>query len=192
MLAMYEIVEIVGEMAEREKADFLGNADALLFPIDWPEPFGLVVVEAMACGTPVIAFSCGSAPEIIDNGASGFLVSDISEAVAAVQRVGSLDRAKARESFDRRFTIERVASDYMRIYRSLPGLRKAARLGRAGTEINLSLVASANRAEEPFARGPGGRTAPAPGALPPSGPLQTAINEQGASRGPRLAQEPGP
>src|SRR5260370_27928132 len=103
MIAMSPNVEFVGEIAEREKVDFLGNADALLFPIDWPEPFGLVTIEAMACGTPVIAFSCGSEPGIIDDGVSGFLVSDISEAVSAVRRVGALDRAKARQSFDRRF-----------------------------------------------------------------------------------------
>ena len=122
MIAAAPNVEFVGEINEREKSDFLGNAAALLFPIDWPEPFGLVMIEAMACGTPVIAFRRGSTPEVIDHGVTGFLVDDMSEAVAAARRVGALDRAKARAVFERRFAIERVAFDYLRIYRNLPGL----------------------------------------------------------------------
>ncbi len=119
-------VEFVGEINEHEKAKFLGDATALLFPIDWPEPFGIVMIEAMACGTPVVAFPAGSAPEVIDDGVSGYLVRDVAEAVPAVQRVATFDRAKARACFERRFTIGRVARDYVSIYRCLPGVWLAA------------------------------------------------------------------
>jgi hypothetical protein len=148
----------------------------LLFPIDWPEPFGLVMIEAMACGTPVIAFPSGSTPEIIDDGVSGFLVNDIAEAVSAMQRVGGLDRVKARETFERRFSIERVASDYMQIYRNLAQARTPLRLGQRPREI--SLVPPANRFEEPFERRLGGRTAPALNHLRTPGPPQAAIKDQ--------------
>ena len=103
---------------------------ALLFPIDWLEPFGMVMIEAMSCGTPVIAFRCGSTEEVIDHGVSGFLVDDLSEAVAAAERIGELDRAKARAAFERRFTIERVAFDYMR---DLPQPSRLARCRSAGS-----------------------------------------------------------
>ena len=112
-------VEFVGEIGERDKGDFLGNADALLFPIDWPEPFGLVMIEAMACGTPVIAFRRGSAPEVIEDGVSGFLVDDVSQATAAARRIAELDRTHARAAFERRFDIERTALEYVQIYRAL-------------------------------------------------------------------------
>jgi glycosyltransferase involved in cell wall biosynthesis len=121
-------VEFVGEIDERRKADFLGNARALLFPIDWPEPFGLVMIEAMACGTPIVAFSEGSVPEVIDDGVSGFLVRDVAEAVAAVKVAHRLDRFGVRAAFDRRFTSHRMAEDYLAIYRNLPAVRRAAYL----------------------------------------------------------------
>ena len=105
-------VEFIGEIGDRDKAEFLGNASALIFPIDWPEPFGLVMIEAMACGTPVIGFRCGSAPEVIDHGVTGFLVDSLREAVAAVERVPDLDRERVRATFERRFTVERMADDY--------------------------------------------------------------------------------
>ncbi|ANN62201.1 glycosyl transferase (plasmid) [Mesorhizobium sp. 131-3-5] len=114
-------VEFIGEINERQKAEFLGNAAALLFPIDWPEPFGLVTIEAMACGTPVVAFNRGAVPEVIDDGVSGFIVKNIAEAVKAVHRVGDLDRARVRRTFEKRFTAERMCADYMAIYRSLTG-----------------------------------------------------------------------
>ena len=126
-------VEFVGEINEREKAKFLGEAAALLFPIVWPEPFGIVMIEAMACGTPVIAFPAGSAPEVIDDGVSGWLVRDVAEAVSAVQCVENFDRAKARACFERRFTIDRVAREYVNIYRSLPGVRSATHRVRRAT-----------------------------------------------------------
>jgi glycosyltransferase involved in cell wall biosynthesis len=112
-------VEFVGEIDERQKAKFLGNARGLLFPIDWPEPFGLVMIEAMACGTPVVAFRHGSVPEVIDDAVTGFVVDDVAEAAAAVKRLGEIDRAKVRATFERRFTAERMARDYLAIYRSL-------------------------------------------------------------------------
>src|SRR5271166_759321 len=131
MVDAHPNVEFVGEIGEREKAEFLGNAEALLFPIDWPEPFGIVMIEAMACGTPVIAFPKGSAPEVIDDSVSGYLANDVGEAVEALRRIGDFDRAGARACFERRFTIQRVAGDYLRIYRSLPGVRRAPRRLRA-------------------------------------------------------------
>lgn len=112
-------VEFVGEIGEDAKAEFLGNARALLFPIDWPEPFGLVMIEAMACGTPVIGFSCGSVPEILDHGVSGFIVRNADEAVEAVGRIDTIDRAAARSVFERRFSAERMANDYLALYRYL-------------------------------------------------------------------------
>ena len=113
------LVEFVGEIGEADKAAFLGGATALVFPIDWPEPFGLVMIEAMACGTPVIAFSCGSVPEVIDHGASGLLVETVHQAVAAVETAIAMDRSGVRRQFERRFSIERVAGDYLRVYQSL-------------------------------------------------------------------------
>jgi glycosyltransferase involved in cell wall biosynthesis len=113
LVAAHPNVEYMGEVNDREKGSFLGNATALLFPIDWPEPFGIVMIEAMACGAPVIAFRRGSAPEVIEEGVSGFLVNDVAEAVAAVKRLGDIDRARVRGRFDERFTVERLAHDYL-------------------------------------------------------------------------------
>jgi glycosyltransferase involved in cell wall biosynthesis len=112
-------VEFIGEITERQKGEFLGNAAALLFPVDWPEPFGLVMIEAMACGTPVIAFDRGSVAEVLRDGVSGFIVADESGATAAVARIGTLDRAEVRAEFERRFTARRMAEDYLRLYDAL-------------------------------------------------------------------------
>jgi glycosyltransferase involved in cell wall biosynthesis len=112
-------VEFIGEVNDSEKQAFLGGASALLFPIDWPEPFGLVQIEAMACGTPVVAWRRGSVPEVIDEGVSGFMVEDIDQAVEAVHKARSLSRQAVRDRFEKRFTIERVAHDYVRVYNSL-------------------------------------------------------------------------
>ena len=111
-----ERVEFIGEVDDRSKAPFLQNATALLFPIDWPEPFGLVMIEAMACGTPVIATPRGSVPEIVEDGVTGFLVNTEAEAVAAVKQVGRLDRRRVRYEFERHFSSRRMAEDYLRIY----------------------------------------------------------------------------
>ncbi len=112
-------VEFIGEIGESDKGRFLGGATALLFPIDWPEPFGLVMIEAMACGTPVIAYRRGSVSEVIEENVSGFLVNTVEEAVAAVWRIGNLDRVRVRDEFERRFTAERMACDYVGIYQQL-------------------------------------------------------------------------
>jgi glycosyltransferase involved in cell wall biosynthesis len=111
--------EYIGEINDREKSDFLSGAIALLVPIDWPEPFGLVMIEAMACGTPVIAFNRGSAPEIVEDGHTGFIVEDVNGAIGAVDRLGHLSRAKVRQRFEERFTARRMAQDYLAVYRSL-------------------------------------------------------------------------
>jgi glycosyltransferase involved in cell wall biosynthesis len=143
MLDAHRNVEFIGEIGEREKADFLGGAHALLFPIDWPEPFGLVTIEAMACGTPVVAFRRGSVPEVMEHGVSGFIVDSVNEAVEAVARVGALDRAKVRACFERRFTVERMADDHVTIYRQLAGVRTDAAHLRRLHDGNLSLNAVA-------------------------------------------------
>ncbi|MBX5050836.1 glycosyltransferase family 4 protein [Rhizobium lentis] len=143
MVKSHPNVEFIGEIDEREKARFLGNAGALLFPIDWPEPFGLVMIEAMACGTPVIAFGCGSVPEVIDNGISGILVDSVTEAAENVEWALRLDRRKVRSTFEKRFTAQRMACDYLDIYRNLPGVRtKAAPIRRSnGQAHDLQAVA---------------------------------------------------
>ena len=112
-------VEFVGEVDDAAKADFLGNAAALLFPIDWPEPFGLVVIEAMACGTPVIAWRRGSIPEIIDHGVTGFIVENETEAVEAISTLDRLDRRNIRRVFEQRFTAQRMAQEYLHCFENL-------------------------------------------------------------------------
>jgi len=112
-------VEFIGEINDLQKSQFLGEALALLFPIDWPEPFGLSMIEAMACGTPVLAFGCGSVPEVIDKGVTGLIVDSVEEAITALPRVIALDRQKVRRRFERRFTATRMAKDYLQVYRSL-------------------------------------------------------------------------
>jgi glycosyltransferase involved in cell wall biosynthesis len=109
-------IEFIGEISESEKNTFLGNASALLFPVDWPEPFGMVLIEAMACGTPAIAYGRGSVPEVVEEGVSGFIVRSIPEAVEAVNKIESLDRATVRHAFESRFSAKRMAQDYIRIY----------------------------------------------------------------------------
>ncbi|MBI3288407.1 MAG: glycosyltransferase family 4 protein [Elusimicrobia bacterium] len=114
-------VEFLGEICEAEKARFLGRAYALLFPIDWPEPFGLAVIEAMACGTPVIAFNRGSVPEIVENGVTGWVVENIDEAAAALGKLETFDRRRCRDHFERRFPARRMAEDYLALYRRVLG-----------------------------------------------------------------------
>jgi glycosyltransferase involved in cell wall biosynthesis len=109
-------IEFVGEIGDSDKGAFLGDAAALLFPVDWPEPFGLAVIEAMANGTPVIAFGRGSVPEIVDHGVTGFIVNDVDEAVAAIPLVKALDRIAIRRRFEERFSAARMARDYVTLY----------------------------------------------------------------------------
>jgi len=115
------IVEYVGEISDEEKPAFLGNALALIFPINWEEPFGLVMIEAMACGTPVIATRRGSVPEILTDGISGYIVDDIEGAVEAVKRVHLIDRESCRQEFEERFLSERMAAEYLAVYRAVAG-----------------------------------------------------------------------
>ncbi|MCU1296257.1 MAG: glycosyl transferase group 1 [Acidobacteriaceae bacterium] len=115
----HPLIEFLGEIGYAEKNDFLGNALALLFPIDWPEPFGLVMIEAMACGTPVIAFPNGSVPEIVRNGVSGFTVRDTETAVRAIGCLDKIDRRICRKHFEQHFTSARMAQDYLKIYRQM-------------------------------------------------------------------------
>jgi glycosyltransferase involved in cell wall biosynthesis len=119
-------IEWLGEINDKDKDEFLGNAYALLFPIDWPEPFGLVMIESMACGTPVIAYDRGSVPEVMENGVTGFIVNEIDQAVEAVDRIRELSRARCREVFDKRFTASLMASGYVDVYTRLAdsGMRK--------------------------------------------------------------------
>jgi glycosyltransferase involved in cell wall biosynthesis len=121
-------VEYVGEIDESQKQSFLGNALATLFPIDWPEPFGLVMIESMSVGTPVVAFSCGSVPEIMLDGKTGYVVNDIDEAVEAVARVQWIDRAECRAVFEERFSSRRMAQDYQKVYAQI--IEGGSRLGR--------------------------------------------------------------
>ncbi len=121
-------VEYVGEVGGADKDAFLGGALAVLFPIDWPEPFGLVMVEAMACGTPVIAFRRGSVPEVMVDGVTGFVVEGVDEAVRAVERVAGLDRAACRRVFEERYTVERMVDRYEALYERLLRGRMRPRL----------------------------------------------------------------
>jgi glycosyltransferase involved in cell wall biosynthesis len=112
-------IEYIGEISDPEKQEFLGRAQAVLFPITWPEPFGLVMIEAMACGTPVIGWRMGSVPEVINDGISGYIVDSIDNAVAAIRKIDQLDRNHVRECFDQRFTIERETAEYLRTYQNM-------------------------------------------------------------------------
>ncbi|HKY72189.1 MAG TPA: glycosyltransferase family 4 protein [Nitrospira sp.] len=112
----HPLIEFIGEISDAEKDDFVGNALALVCPYDWPEPFGLVLIEALACGTPVLAYRRGSIPEIIEHGTTGFVSENLSEMVAAVERLGEIDRQRCRASFEQRFTAGRMARDYVALY----------------------------------------------------------------------------
>ena len=115
-LLSHSLIEYIGEVGEGEKEEFLGGAAALLFPIDWPEPFGLVMIEAMACGTPTIAYRRGSVPEVIEDGETGFIVESMEEAIEATRRIPELSRERCREAFEDRFTARRMAADYVELY----------------------------------------------------------------------------
>ena len=118
------LVEYVSEIGESQKDEFLGNAYALLFPIDWPEPFGLAMIEAMACGTPIIAYRQGSIPEVMEEGRTGFIVNELEDAIAAARRIPELSRKRCREMYEQRFTAARMARDYLRVYERLIEGRK--------------------------------------------------------------------
>src|SRR4029077_3241603 len=131
-------VEFVGEINEQQKGEFLGNAYAYLFPIDWPEPFGLTMIESMACGTPTIAFRCGSVPEIIRDRVSGYIVDSIDQAVQAVEQAATIERAACRAEFEERFSAGRMAHDYVKLYESIAvGAKPPARESESDTLLAL-------------------------------------------------------
>jgi glycosyltransferase involved in cell wall biosynthesis len=133
------LVEFIGEVDDAGKQELLANALALLFPIDWPEPFGLVMIEANACGTPVIAWREGSTPEIIQNGVNGVLVDSIEAAAEAVRGIERLDRRRVRANFERRFSVARQAQDYLALYRRLIEAQ-----GGSGLSMSVGVAAAAN------------------------------------------------
>jgi glycosyltransferase involved in cell wall biosynthesis len=190
MVESHANVEFVGEIAESEKSEFLGKAAALLFPVDWPEPFGLVTIEAMACGTPVIAFRRGSVPEIVTDGVSGYIVDTVEEAVAAVRRITTLDRAKVRAEFERRFTVERMAREYLEIYQAVAVAPAEAAMirGRAGKKATRTYPLKRPAQADGFvlqAKEPRGRPkASSPAALEGSrAALEGAIAESNVRQG---------
>ena len=140
-------VEFLGEISDDEKSAFLGQASALLFPIDWPEPFGLVMIEAMACGTPVVAFRRGSVPEVIDHGVTGFVVDGEAEAVQAIRDLRELDRHQVRRRFEQRFTVKQMARQYSHYYERLrrPAAIPANLPPKHAPASDLILVNEANR-----------------------------------------------
>jgi glycosyltransferase involved in cell wall biosynthesis len=142
----HPLIEFIGEIDDRKKGEFLGNAGALLFPIDWPEPFGLVMIESLAAGTPVIAWRCGSVPEVIEDGVTGVVVDSVDAAVNAVHRVRALSRKTVRQRFDQRFSASRMADDYIGVYEQMlaaaslqPELRNVLRVqnGRPGQKVKV-------------------------------------------------------
>jgi glycosyltransferase involved in cell wall biosynthesis len=139
----HPLVEFIGEIGEEQKEDFLGNAYALLFPIDWCEPFGLVMIESMACGTPIIAYNQGSVPEVVDEGRTGFIVNGVEESVRALEKVRSLDRLRCRRIFEERFSATRMANDYVKIYEKL--LRK--RCDRRAVKMEKKPIPTQSMAE---------------------------------------------
>ncbi len=139
-------VEFIGEISEDQKGEFLGNAAGLLFPIAWREPFGLVMIEAMACGTPVIAFENGSVPEVIEHGLTGFIAHNEREAVEAVSRIGTLDRDRIRDEFDRRFTAHHMAQNYLKLYARLARIQRLA-ANPSPIAVNMGHVSDGSQRE---------------------------------------------
>ena len=129
----HPLIEFVGEITDAEKSDFIGNAIGLICPYDWPEPFGLVLIESLACGTPVLAYRRGSIPEIIGHGVTGFISENLDEMVSQVDKLGTIDRNRCRQVFDERFTAQRMTTDYVKIYQQL--ITDAAALpGKSGQQ----------------------------------------------------------
>jgi glycosyltransferase involved in cell wall biosynthesis len=139
-------IEFIGEINEAQKQEFLGGALALLFPVDWPEPFGLVMIEALACGTPVIARPCGSVPEVLRHGVSGFIESSVDNLVAAVHRVHEISRWTCRDEFERRFTAEVMADNYEEVYYRLADISRTAQRNAAQSRRTMHNVAFAREA----------------------------------------------
>jgi glycosyltransferase involved in cell wall biosynthesis len=150
-------IDYIGEIDERAKDKFLGDARALLFPIDWPEPFGLVMIEAMACGTPVLAFRHGSVPEVIDEGVTGHVVDSVDEAILKMGSLLALDRGRVRRRFDERFSSARMAHDYVRVYQSQPRVGKTTHRQAVLDAKVPELVLQQSRAQQSIAS-TGGKT----------------------------------
>jgi len=144
------VVEFIGEIGEREKQEFLGDASALIFPIDWPEPFGLVMIEALACGTPIIAYRRGSVPEVLEDGVTGFIVENVEQAVEAVGKIAGLSRKTCRRVFEERFTVTRMARDYLAVYKRVarhlesPTKEQVLQLERESTTVLNGIKATIN------------------------------------------------
>jgi glycosyltransferase involved in cell wall biosynthesis len=174
----HPLIEFIGEIGDARKNDFLGNALALLFPIDWPEPFGLVMIEAMACGTPVIAWRCGSVPEVVEEGVSGCIVGSLDDAIAAVRQVSAIDRAGVRANYERRFTARAMARRYTQIYWQLVRDSRAtadAGVTPAGDAASAAACKPARR--EPSAGPPSSR-----GRWPSAGTAGPELGRPGAVR----------
>ena len=137
-------IEFVGEVGFPQKNEFLGNAAALLFPISWPEPFGLVMIEAMACGTPVIAYPFGSVPEVVAEGVSGYVVPDMQGAIEAVKKIDRIDRKKVRKHFEQHFTADRMAQEYLKIYERLVSRKKTPAAASSGVLNWMKLTSPTN------------------------------------------------
>jgi len=136
-------VEFLGEVTDDQKQELMGNAFALIHtPVQFPEPFGLVMIESMACGTPTVAFRAGSIPEVIDEGTTGFVVDDVASAVQALQKVSSLSRRRCRQVFEKRFTSERMVNDYLSVYNQLQAGSLVERAQRESAFANASALAS--------------------------------------------------
>jgi glycosyltransferase involved in cell wall biosynthesis len=155
-------VEFIGEIREDQKQEFLGNAAGLVFPIAWREPFGLVMIEAMACGTPVIAFENGSVPEVLNHAVTGFIVHNEDQAVEAVRRIGTLDRTRIRSEFERRFTAQRMAQNYLKLYAGLIRSRRLRTLTVAAASNEARARSQATRGHVATALTRDGVPAPAP------------------------------
>ena len=143
-------IEFIGEIDERQKSRFLGDARALLFPIDWPEPFGLVMIEAMARGTPVLAFRHGSVSEVVEDGITGYVVESVEEAICKLGRLLALDRGRVRRRFEQRFTADRMAHDYLKVYARLVGAQHRRRRSRvpAGRSMLAESLQNAKEIQE--------------------------------------------
>jgi len=144
----HPLVEFIGEINDRDKQEFLGNATAVLFPIDWPEPFGLVMIEAMACGTPVIAYDHGSVPEVIDDSVTGRIVRDLYSAVDAVKTIGRISRKACRNRFEERFSVSRMANDYVKVYKRIIQETES----KKSVSLNVAYNHAANGRSDPAAR----------------------------------------
>lgn len=136
----HPLVRFLGEIGDPQKNELIGGARALLFPIDWPEPFGLVMIEAFACGTPVVAYRCGSVPEVMHDGVTGYLVDNQEQAIAAARVIDRIDRRRCRDVFERRFTADKMAARYLQVYQALIDTRGRSALAKAPAVTTLPLV----------------------------------------------------